>query len=104
MKMPSRGEVWLCDLGMAAKIRPVVIVSVPFGDQDYALFHVAPHTTAVRHSQFETAMVAPFLESGVFNIQGSQAVPRGWLIRQLGTLAAGQMGHIEKAFRRWLPL
>ncbi|MGA2245177.1 MAG: type II toxin-antitoxin system PemK/MazF family toxin [Verrucomicrobiota bacterium] len=104
MKMPLRGEVWLCDLGMAAKMRPVVIVSVPFGDQDYALFHVVPHTTAIRHSQFEAAIAAPFLQPGVFNIQGSQSVPRGWLIRQLGTLTASQASEVENSLRRWLQL
>jgi len=104
MNMPLRGEVWLCDLGMVAKIRPVVIVSVPFVDQDYALFHIAPHTTAIRHSQFEVAMDVSFLQHGVFNIQGSQSVPRSWLIRQLGTLNASQLDEIESSFRRWLQL
>jgi mRNA interferase MazF len=104
MSMPLRGEVWLCDLGMVAKIRPGLIVSVPFGDQDYALFHIAPHTTAVRHSQFEAAVNVPFLQPGVFNIQGSQSVPRSWLIRQIGTLTASQLDAIETSFRRWLKL
>ena len=104
MNMPSRGEVWLCDLGMAAKTRPVVVVSVPFGDHDYALFHVVPHTTAVRGSEFEVAISPAFLQPGVFNVQGSQSVPRSWLIRPLGTLTGSQVGEIENAFRRWLRL
>jgi len=33
-----RGEVWLVDLGMAAKARPAVILSVPFRDDERALF------------------------------------------------------------------
>jgi mRNA interferase MazF len=104
MNLPSRGEIWLCDLGMVAKVRPVLIVSVPFEDQDYALFHIVPHTTAVRSSQFEVAISLSFLESGVFNIQGSQSVPRGWLLRNLGILTKDQLAQIENSFRRWLQL
>jgi mRNA interferase MazF len=29
MTSPRRGEVWLVDLGMAAKVRPAVVISVP---------------------------------------------------------------------------
>lgn len=36
----ARGEVWLVDLGMAAKVRPCVVVSVPFADEDRALERV----------------------------------------------------------------
>jgi mRNA interferase MazF len=104
MSLPARGEVWLCDLGLAAKIRPVLVLSVPFNDQDYALFHVVPHTTAVRDSQFEVALRLPFLKEGVFNIQGSQSVPRNWLLRHLGTLTESQLALVGSSFRRWLQL
>ena len=104
MKLPRRGEIWLCDLGMAAKVRPVLILSVPFGGDDYALFHVVPHTTAVRDSQFEVVTEISFLERGVFNIQGSQSIPRANLIRCLGTLTNDQLAEVEAAFRRWLQL
>ena len=30
--MPSRGEVWMVDLGMAAKVRPALILNQPFTD------------------------------------------------------------------------
>jgi mRNA interferase MazF len=104
MNLPSRGEVWLCDFGMTAKVRPALILSIPFDDQDYALFHMVPHTTAARGSQFEVAVSLPFLERGVFNIQGSQSIPRSWLMRHLGTLTASQLAQIENSFRRWLQL
>ena len=29
MGSPSRGEVWLVDLGYAAKVRPCLVLSVP---------------------------------------------------------------------------
>jgi mRNA interferase MazF len=48
--MPSalRGEVWLMDLGMAAKVRPCLVLSVPVTDVDRALMTLVPHTTASR--------------------------------------------------------
>jgi mRNA interferase MazF len=104
MSLPTRGEVWLCDLGMIAKVRPVLVFSIPFGDSDYALFHVIPHTTAVRNSQFEVPLSLSWLQTGVFNIQGSQSIPRSNLIRLLGTLTKDQMAQIEESFRRWAKL
>ena len=37
---PERGEVWLADLGLAAKVRPVLVISVAYADADYALICV----------------------------------------------------------------
>jgi hypothetical protein len=34
MSLPKRGGVWMADLGFAATIRPVLVVSVPFDDAD----------------------------------------------------------------------
>ncbi len=104
MNLPQRGEVWLVDFGMTAKVRPALVVSAPFGDRDYALFHVVPHTTAVRDSQFEVALDLAWLNHGAFNIQGSQSVPRTWLLRRLGTLTEHQLQEIAEALRRWLKL
>jgi hypothetical protein len=58
---PARGEVWLFDLGMTAKVRPVLVVSMLYGDQDRALITVMPHTTSLRDSHFEIEVKAPFL-------------------------------------------
>lgn len=104
MNLPTRGEIWLCDLGLAAKIRPALVLSVPFNDNDYALFHVVPHTTTVRGSQFEVSLRLAFMRDGVFNIQGSQSVPRTWLLRHLGTLTESQLALVGSSFRRWLQL
>jgi mRNA interferase MazF len=54
---PERGEVWLADLGLAAKVRPVLVVSVPFDDRNYALIQVIPHTTQPRGAQFEVRLL-----------------------------------------------
>ena len=52
---PRRGEVWLVDLGMAAKVRPALVISVPADDADRALATLVPHTTSVRGTRFEAA-------------------------------------------------
>ena len=48
----NRGEVWLVDLGMAAKARPAVVFSIPFLDNERAVYAIVPHTTAVRGGAF----------------------------------------------------
>ena len=63
---PSRGEVWLFDLGMAEKVRPALVVSVGYDDVDRALLTIVPHTTSLRGSQFEIAVSVPFLQPGAF--------------------------------------
>jgi mRNA-degrading endonuclease toxin of MazEF toxin-antitoxin module len=35
-RQPRRGEIWQADLGMAAKVRPVLIISTPLVAGDYA--------------------------------------------------------------------
>jgi mRNA-degrading endonuclease toxin of MazEF toxin-antitoxin module len=52
-EVPERGEVWQVDFGVTQKVRPALVISVPYGDTDRALIGVIPHTTAVRGSQFE---------------------------------------------------
>jgi mRNA interferase MazF len=61
---PKRGEVWLVDLGMAAKVRPALVLSIPANDEDRALATLVPHTTSVRGSRFEAAVSAAFLKAG----------------------------------------
>ena len=59
MRVPQRGEVWLVDLGLAAKVRPALVVSVPPGDVDRALVTIVPHTTSLRNSRFEAGGFGP---------------------------------------------
>jgi hypothetical protein len=64
MPAPARGEVWLVDLGLAAKVRPALVLSVPAGEADRALVTLVPHTTSLRSSRFEVAIPVPFLRPG----------------------------------------
>ena len=80
MKAPQRGEVWLVDLGMGAKIRPAVVISVPADDSDRALVSLVPHTTSPRNSRFDVAVGVPFLRAGVFDAQNLITIPHAKLV------------------------
>jgi len=99
---PKRGEVWLFDLGMAAKVRPVLVVSVAHGDEDRALISIVPHTTQLRGSAFEISVPAPFLQRGAFLVQGKTTHPKAWAIRKLGVLTQEQMATVMVGLSNWL--
>lgn len=73
--MPERGEVWQADFGVTQKVRPALVIGIPYGDADRALIGVIPHTTAIRGSQFESVVPVQFLSEGAFLVQGLQALP-----------------------------
>ena len=99
MTSPRRGEVWLIDLGMAAKVRPALVLSVPAEDTDRALATLVPHTTSPRQSRFEAAVSVPFLRAGVFDAQNLVTIPHAKLIRALGKLGSAQLAVVERAVR-----
>jgi mRNA interferase MazF len=104
MKVPPRGEVWLVDLGLAAKIRPAVVVSVPPDESDRGLVTLMSHTTSLRGTRFEVAMAVPFLRAGGFDAQSLVTIPIAKLLRPLGRLKLGQLTAIESALCGWLGL
>ena len=48
MLRADRGSVWIVDLGMVAKVRPCLVLSVPTDPQDRVLVTLVPHTTSVQ--------------------------------------------------------
>lgn len=102
MKPPSRGEVWLVDLGMVAKVRPALVLSIPASDLDRALLTLVPHTTSVRGSRFEVELPVPFLRPGAFDAQSLVTLPHAKAVRRLGKLRQGQLAEVEKYVGRWL--
>lgn len=104
MPSPKRGEVWLVDLGFAAKIRPCLVLSVRAADSDRALIALVPHTTSIRHTQFEAVVAKPFMKAGVFDPQGLVTVSPPRMIRKLGELTMAELTVVETAVRKWLGL
>lgn len=101
----TRGEVWLIDLGMVAKVRPCLVLSIPAVDaNDRVLASVVPHTTSTRGSRFEVATNVRFLKKGAFDAQNIVTIPAVKLIRRLGRLSDEDMAAIESAVRTWLGL
>ena len=105
MANPLRGEVWLVDLGMVAKIRPCLVFSVPAaGLNDRVLVTVVAHTTSARGSGFEVAIPSRFLKPGVFDVQNIISIPHAKLVRRLGVLTSDQMDAVATVVRKWLGL
>jgi mRNA interferase MazF len=103
---PHPGEVWLADLGLAAKTRPVVIVSRYDPDAPRALVTYVPLTTQSRPSDYEVPIPKlGFLTSvSVANVQGIGAIPIVRLERRLGKLPEAVVAQIRRALRFALDL
>jgi len=104
MANSNRGEVWLVDLGYAAKVRPCLVINIPALDQDRALCTLVPHTTSTRLSRFEVKVDARFLRDGAFDTQNLVTIPHAKLIRRLGSLHSSQLAQVEDRLRFWLGL
>ena len=104
--MPNvrRGEVWQIDFGMAAKVRPAVLLGCDIADEDRLLVAVVYHTTALRGSRYEVPMRVPGLDEGGFDAQNLYTVPAAKLIRRRAVLTTVQMKEIEERVRLWLGL
>jgi len=98
----KRGEVWLWDCGMIEKERPVLILSVPFGEADRAVVTVVFHSTALRGSEYEITVACPFLKPGAFICQSIATYPTARAIRRLGFLQPTQLEAVEKMVFKWL--
>jgi mRNA interferase MazF len=96
---PRPGEIWLADLGLAAKTRPVVIVSREDPDPPRSLVLYVPLTTQRRDSPYEVPLPRlPFLDrESVANIQGLGSLPNVRLERKIGRLSPETMRRIKNA-------
>ncbi|MBW4675597.1 MAG: type II toxin-antitoxin system PemK/MazF family toxin [Desmonostoc geniculatum HA4340-LM1] len=102
MSSPERGEVWLVDLGYAAKVRPCLVISIPATEEDRALATLIPHTTSLRGSRFEVEIKVNFLRTGAFDVQNIITIPHAKLLRKLGNLTHEQLGDVKKVLLLWL--
>jgi mRNA interferase MazF len=96
--------VWLVDLGMVAKVRPALVISVPVNDEDRALVTSVPYTTSVRGSRFEASVPIGFLKAGAFDAQNLVTIPYAKPLHHLGKLNATHLASVEAAVRSWLGL
>ena len=96
---PGPGEVWLAGLGLAAKTRPVVIVSRRDSESPRALVVYVPLTTQYRNSLYEVPIPRlSFLNQDSFaNVQGIASLPTVRLERRLGRVSNQTMDEIRAA-------
>ena len=103
---PKPGEVWFADLGIAAKNRPVLVLSVPGDDDARALLIVAPLTSQVRGLRGEVDLGKPrwLPKRSAVNVQGLASFDRRALSRRLGALTTPDMARVKSALRDLLDL
>lgn len=96
---PHPAEVWLADLGLAAKTRPGVIVSRHDPEAPRALAIYVPVTTQKRGSKYEVELSQlTFLrEPSVANVQGVASLPVTRLERKLGEVPTDVLDQIRRA-------
>ncbi len=95
------GEVYRVDLGIAGKVRPMVVVSRQDPDAPRALAVCAPITTANRGSEYEVDIGRPpFLRAQSYvNVQGLQAIQHHELNGPIGRLHPAAVGKIRAALK-----
>src|SRR5438067_12907243 len=97
MRGVNPSEVWMVDLGMAAKVRPALLLTGNPAADELDLVTVLLHTTALRGNRWELNIAKPFLKPGVFHLQQVQTVYTIKLERRLSTLTDEEMKRLRSA-------
>ena len=98
------GEIWRVDFGLAAKVRPALILSDYPLDDELALLVVIPHTTARRGNRWELTLPKPFLKPGAFQLQQIQPISLARFDAQLGILTPDEFEQVKHTLVRLLNL
>ena len=103
---PLIGEVWLADLGMIAKTRPVLVLTYPNDDDARMLAIVAPLTSQIRNLSGEIVLpkIKWLLKLSAVNIQGLASIDKNSLVVKLGSLPKKNYDEIKAAMRQLLDL
>jgi len=96
--------VWQIDFGLAAKVRPALVLGCDIADEDRVLVTVVYHTTALRGSRYEVPDQIPGLDFGGFDAQSLYTVPAAKLIRRRASLTPAQLRAVEDRVKLWLGL
>jgi mRNA interferase MazF len=100
----NRGEVWQIDFGIAAKVRPALLLTGEPAADALDMFTVLLHTTATRGNEWELILPKPFLKPGAFHLQQVQSISGAKLLRRLGVLTPSEMDRVTRALRARLQL
>ena len=100
----NRGEVWQVDFGMAAKVRPALLLTGNPADDELDLVTVLLHTTSLRGNRWELSIPKPFLKPGAFHLQQIQSVSTVKLERRLCVLNETEMNKVLDALAERLKI
>jgi mRNA interferase MazF len=103
---PKVGEVYILDLGLKGKVRPVVVVSREDANAPRALSVVVPLTSQSRGSRYEVEMPrVPWLKLQSFaNVQAIGSVDHHELTNRRGKFEAVVVKQIRDSIRWALEL
>ncbi|HEV7403415.1 MAG TPA: type II toxin-antitoxin system PemK/MazF family toxin [Chthoniobacteraceae bacterium] len=103
---PAPGEVYLADLGIGGKVRPVLVVSRMDADAPRALALCVPLTTQNRGSAYEVELprVRFLSERSFANVQGLASFRHDELSGRLGRFELPAVEQVRVALRYILEL
>ena len=104
MPAVNPGEIWMTDFGLAAKVRPALVLTGDPAVEELDLVTVLLHTTALRGNRWELNIPKPFLKPGAFHLQQIQSVSTVKLERKLGVLTVDEMNRVLDALAERLRL
>ena len=96
---PRHGEVWLADMGIAGKTRPVIVLLADDLDAPRTLIIHVPITRQSRGSELEIPVGhLSFLDpQSVANVQAIGSLPRVRFERRLGNVSEADLAAIKRA-------
>jgi mRNA interferase MazF len=94
----------MADLGFVAKVRPVLILSVAYRDEERAVVTYVIRTTSLRGTQYEVPHLVSKMPEGGFDAQGIASLPDVKLQRRLGVVDGETLSRVEETVRSWLSL
>ncbi|HEY6225824.1 MAG TPA: type II toxin-antitoxin system PemK/MazF family toxin [Verrucomicrobiae bacterium] len=104
MPLINRGEVWIVDFGLAAKIRPALVLTDAPADHELDVVTLLLHTTALRGNDWELSIPKPFLKPGAFHLQQVQTISTVKLERKIGVLTIDEMKRVTAGLAKRLHL
>ncbi len=96
MPAVNPGEVWMTDFGMAAKVRPALVLTGDPAAGELDLVTLLLHTTALRDNRWELNIPKTFLKPGAFHLQQIQSVSTVKLERRLGSLTEEELQRVRE--------
>jgi len=86
----------MLDMGMAAKVRPALVLTAEPQDHEQALVTMVNHTTQVdSNNPWGVSIPKPWLKDGVFHMQQVGTFPLKYLVRKMGNLTPEEFAKVK---------